>query len=365
MSNKNELTVSQYRNGELMPYGADSIAARLAATPDSPYLDYITSLAAGSIPIVRSTLTRVSELLYQCAPEKAPWHLMTAKEFNFLRHHLESQGFAPKTIHPTLGFVRSTLKRARQRDLIPESNVGQYAVIMATENVKGSTGRGEIAPHRSLSDDEIDTLFRHLAADKSNAGCRDLAIISCMRGCGLRRMDVAGFTVEDIRWSAGEYGELRIKRSKGGKTRVMPMPRGLREILGRWMEIRGEQLGPLFVRIHKSDKLIRVTQKYVKANPGCGVDVGDFQHMDRSSINRMMERRLIAAGLAKASPHDLRYTFAQKGLRRSDLQTVCDLLGHSSVTTTSIYTETSQERLREVVGGDAVFDLLELTDDAQ
>ena len=129
-----------------MPYGADSIAARLAATPDSPYLDYITSLAAGSIPIVRSTLTRVSELLYQCAPEKAPWHLMTAKEFNFLRHHLESQGFAPKTIHRTLSFVRSTLKRARQRDLIPESNVGQYAVIMATENVKGSTGRGEIAP---------------------------------------------------------------------------------------------------------------------------------------------------------------------------------------------------------------------------
>ena len=365
MSNKNELTVSQYRNGELMPYGADSIAARLAATPDSPYLDYITSLAAGSIPIVRSTLTRVSELLYQCAPEKAPWHLMTAKEFNFLRHHLESQGFAPKTIHRTLSFVRSTLKRARQRDLIPESNVGQYAVIMATENVKGSTGRGEIAPHRSLSDDEIDTLFRHLAADKSNAGCRDLAIISCMRGCGLRRMDVAGFTVEDIRWSAGEYGELRIKRSKGGKTRVMPMPRGLREILGRWMEIRGEQLGPLFVRIHKSDKLIRVTQKYVKANPGSGVDVGDFQHMDRSSINRMMERRLIAAGLAKATPHDLRYTFAQKSLRRSDLQTVCDLLGHSSVTTTSIYTETSQERLREVVGGDAVFDLLKLTDDDQ
>lgn len=79
----------------------------------------------------------------------------------------------------------------------------------------------------------------------------------------------------------------------------------------------------------------------------------------------MMERRLIAAGLAKATPHDLRYTFAQKSLRRSDLQTVCDLLGHSSVTTTSIYTETSQERLREVVGGDAVFDLLELTDDDQ
>jgi integrase/recombinase XerD len=285
-------------------------------------------------------------------PELAPWHLMTAKEYNFIRLHLDGNGMAPKTIHRTLSFVRSTLNCARVKNLIPETHIGEFAMIMAMGNVKGSTGRGEIKPHRSLTDDEIDGLFKSLVSDKTNAGSRDLAILSCMRGCGLRRMDITNLAIEDIRWSAGKYGEICIKKSKGGKTRIVPMPPGLREIIARWLAARGEELGPVFVGIHRSNKLLRVTGSDIIKRRYSGLVEGEFRPLDRSSVNYMMERRLIKAGIEKATPHDLRYTFAQN---------VCDLLGHSSIMTTSIYTETSRERLRDVVGGDAVFDLLEIT----
>ena len=71
---------------------------------------------------------------------------------------------------------------------------------------------------------------------------------------------------------------------------------------------------------------------------------------------KIMVRWKALAGIENVTPHDLRYTFAQSNLKRtSDLQTVSDLLGHANISTTSIYTQTSEEKMRNAIAKEDLF----------
>lgn len=339
----------------LAPYGDNTLAGRIDLIPESPYTGYLASLSSGSRSTAKSTLAKISQLLYGSEPEVAPWHLMTSNHYQITMRYLEQQGLAPKTIHRHMSMIRSVLKMAKLLRMIPDDNHGEYDAIMASKNIKGSQGRGEIRPHRSLTDDEISCLFSMLGADKSPKGLRDMAILSVMRGCGLRRMEVVGLRIEHIRWAGAIDGELLVYKGKGNKPRTLPMPRGLREIFGNWTEVRGNDLGPLFCSINRGGKTVRYTDNDAAKKRIPPNMVGQLRPLDRSSVNRMMEQRLILAGIEHATPHDLRYTFAQKNLKRSDIQTVSDLMGHSNISTTSIYTETSRDEMRAVIAGEDVF----------
>lgn len=343
------------RSTSVALYGTDTPAGKLDQVPKTAYYAYISSLAKGSTPIAKSSLGRVSRYLYHLEPSAAPWHQMTIYHYNMLIRYLEEQGLAPKTIHRYISMVRSVLKSADILNMIPPENRGDYNAIMASKNIKGAGGRGEIRPHRSLTDDEISTLFGKLAEDESPGGLRDMAILSIMRGCGLRRMEVVDLLIDQIRWAAGVDGELLILKGKGGKTRMAPMPPGLRDILGRWVEVRGDELGPLFCAINRGGRLVKYGEKDVNKMKVDKSLLDCYRPLDRSSVNRMMSKRLIYAGIDKATPHDLRYTFAQKNLERSDMQTVADLMGHSNISTTSIYTETSKEKMAFVTSKETVF----------
>lgn len=345
----------QRQSTTLARYGDNTLAGRIDQFPDSPYTGYLAALSSGSRSTAKSTLGKISQLLYSSEPEVAPWHLMTSNHYQITMRYLEQQGLAPKTIHRHMSMIRSVLKTAKLLRMIPDENQGEYDAIMASKNIKGSQGRGEIRPHRSLSDEEISCLFSMLGADQSPKGLRDMAMLSVMRGCGLRRMEVVGLQIEHIRWAGAIDGELLVYKGKGNKPRTLPMPRGLREIFGNWTEVRGDDLGPLFCSINRGGKAVRYTENDVIRKRIPTHMVGQLRPLDRSSVNRMMEQRLILAGIERATPHDLRYTFAQKNLKRSDIQTVSDLMGHSNISTTSIYTETSRDEMRAVIAEEDVF----------
>lgn len=354
----------------VVPYGSDTPAWRLDQLQKTAYGVYLSRLAKGSVVSARSTLNKVSQMLYHLPAEQAPWHTMSAYQFNFVKRALVEMGYAPKTVHRHLCMVRSVLKTAKELQQIPQDNMADFGSIMETKNVSGTSGRGEIKPHRALQDDEVQILFASLAKDTSPAGLRDMAMLALMRGTGLRRMEVANLSMEDIRWSSKPHGALRLKKTKGSKPRVVPMPPGLREILARWVDFRGEDPGPVFMAIKRNGKPVYETEKGLKAGAaGSGVAVATvpkmsgglpiYRQLNRASINYVMEKRYIEAGLDKATPHDLRYTFAVKNLRNSDLQVVADLMGHSNVSTTSIYTQTSDEKMIETVSKDNLFNVSE------
>ncbi len=155
---------------------------------------------------------------------------------------------------------------------------------------------------------------------------RDRAMLELAYACGLRADEIRGLRVDDVDF---ESESVRV-RGKGGKERVVPIGEPAQKALRRYLDVarpalagRGDDEPALFVskrgrRLHTSD------------------------------IRRRLERWVREAGLAGGvSPHVLRHSFATHMLEGgADLRSIQELLGHSSVSTTQIYTRVEPGRLR-------------------
>jgi integrase/recombinase XerC len=159
------------------------------------------------------------------------------------------------------------------------------------------------------------------------AAIRDTAILETLYSTGGRVSEIAGLTEDAIDLLSG----VARVRGKGKKERLCPLGnpacKALRECIRR-----SAALWP-----HKERQ--RRVFLNVKGKP-----------LTTRSIERMMKTYLIEAGLdAKFSPHVLRHSFATHMLDAgADLRSVQELLGHSSLSTTQIYTHVTVERLKKV-----------------
>jgi site-specific recombinase XerD len=165
------------------------------------------------------------------------------------------------------------------------------------------------------------------------ASPRDAAICLTPYYAGLRISEVVGLDLADVRMSARK-GKLWVigKGSDGGKTREVPINAELREILGRWLEVRrtwsGAESPALFLSRHNgrlSDRSARsVVVKY-----GRLARLGDDEPF---------------------GPHVLRHTFATQLVRSGvDLVSVAELLGHARTETTAIYSLPTDEDKAAIV----------------
>jgi integrase/recombinase XerC len=164
------------------------------------------------------------------------------------------------------------------------------------------------------------------ALENTLAGTRDLVIVELLYGSGLRLSELHSLDVDALDLTSGRARVL----GKGRKERVVPVTSAALVALGRYMprrlEAAGGEGGPLVVgRLGK--------------------------RLSRRSIQRIV-RGLIERGASReegASVHSLRHSFATHLLDAgADLMAVKELLGHSSLSTTRIYTHTSKERLARV-----------------
>lgn len=140
------------------------------------------------------------------------------------------------------------------------------------------------------------------------------AALATLYYTGMRRAEVLGLDLDDIDW---ETATLRVL-GKGNKERLVPMHPDLEVILRSYLADRVEpkESRALFVSIRKRRISRETLEKWVKA-AGC------------------------AAGIPWLHPHVLRHTLATRVLRKThDLSLVQRLLGHSSITTTTIYVHT-------------------------
>ena len=153
-------------------------------------------------------------------------------------------------------------------------------------------------------------------------GARDRAIIETIYAAGLRVSELVALNIEDL----DEFSEVVRIAGKGKKERLCPLGSMSIEAIGHYLRMRpGAQSGPLFVNKHGS----RISDR---------------------SVRRKLDKYLLAAGIDPGvSPHTLRHSFATHMLNAgADLRSVQELLGHSSLSTTQIYTHLTTKRLKEV-----------------
>ena len=160
-------------------------------------------------------------------------------------------------------------------------------------------------------------------------GHRNKAIIEVMYGCGLRVSEVISLKISDI-YVKDEF--IRII-GKGDKERLVPIGKKTLKELSNYTQ--GE-------RLHQDIKAKFTDTVFINAR-GTG--------LTRQSVFLLVKSLAEKAGIKKTiSPHTLRHSFATHLLEGgADLRAVQQMLGHSSISTTEIYTHVSDEYLRQVI----------------
>lgn len=156
---------------------------------------------------------------------------------------------------------------------------------------------------------------------------RDAVVVVLFYTMGIRLAELANITCEDI---AADYSYIRVL-GKGRKERIVPLLGSVATILKKYFS-------------QNSSQNICIGQKKALILSAKG------EPLSQRTMQRIVDRILKRSGVpGKTSPHVLRHTFATHLLNSgADLREIQELLGHSSLRATQVYTHTNIERLRDV-----------------
>jgi integrase/recombinase XerC/integrase/recombinase XerD len=177
---------------------------------------------------------------------------------------------------------------------------------------------------RVLGPDEIAALLDRIPAS-GPLEIRDRAMLEVTYACGLRAEEIVNLDTEAVDF---ESETLRVT-GKGSKTRIVPIGEPAQRALDRYLR-RGRPA----LAADRAEPALFLSRRGRRLSP--------------SDIRRRLDRWVREAAVAgHVSPHTLRHSFATHLLEGgADLRSIQELLGHSSVSTTQVYTRVEPGRLR-------------------
>lgn len=188
-----------------------------------------------------------------------------------------------------------------------------------------------------LTEQEITQLFSVASQDDSEEGKRLCALLHILYASGLRVSELVSLPMAALHHrSAGDKTIYFVTvRGKGNKERIAPLSPQAAETVHNYMQIR-------------SCFMPRTLKSSAYLFPSNGAE----GHLTRQRVGQLLKALAQAADImpARLSPHVLRHSFATHALNRGvDLRLLQEVLGHSDITTTEIYTHLQGERLYSVV----------------
>lgn len=162
---------------------------------------------------------------------------------------------------------------------------------------------------------------------ESKQGLRDKALLETLFSTGLRVSELAKLKIDDISLSKPEF----TVRGKGSKVRLVFLSETARHWIKKYLDSRHDTNPHLFVGQSK-------------------INEGSDKPLTSRSIERLVGRYARLAGIMKkVTPHTLRHSYATDLLLNgADIRSVQAMLGHSSITTTQVYTHITDNQLRDV-----------------
>jgi site-specific recombinase XerD len=232
------------------------------------------------------------------------------------REYLQEQvpPLAPATINRRLAALRRCFSWAKENG---------FAENQPTERIRNV----ETIDHgpRSLDRKQWHRPQRSVEQAKGNQGVRDRCIVLLLYHTGLRAGELAAVQLSDL--ILGERsGYVQVRRGKGNKFRRVPLNTEARSAIWAYLQIRPSSEGPSLLVGQRGESL------------------------SAHAIYDVVVKYGWRAGLDEVTPHTLRHTFARILVATgAPLSDVADLLGHSSLDTTRIYTKASETDLAAVV----------------
>jgi len=192
-------------------------------------------------------------------------------------------------------------------------------------------GKSDERIPKVLNEEQLDRLLNVQNLNKLS-GVRDKAILEVLFSTGLRVSELIYLNIDDININSGEFTVI----GKGRKVRTVYLSPGAQSWLKRYLATRQDNFKPLFIRY--SGKRMK-SQDFE----------GESLRLTPRSVQRLVKKYTVRAGVSvDATPHTFRHTYATGLLKEgADLRSVQELLGHSNVSTTQIYTHVTNRQLKE------------------
>jgi integrase/recombinase XerD len=240
--------------------------------------------------------------------------------------------------------IEDHLAERRAAGLSPASVARALAALRGLHRFlleEGDTGvdpTADVRPIRSpsrlpkaIDEDEVGRLLGTTTA-RDPASVRDRAILELLYGTGMRVSELSGLSLSDL---GSDTGLVRVL-GKGDKERLVPVGRCARRALETWLGPRGRPEFEPRRWARRGD----AEAVFLNARGG---------RLTRQGVWGVLKKRARAAGIEdRVHPHVLRHSCATHMLAHgADIRVVQELLGHSSIATTQLYTKVSLEHLRE------------------
>lgn len=219
--------------------------------------------------------------------------------------------------------LRSFLKYLAKRDI----------KTLAAEKIElGKIPQKEIS---FLEPEELERLLQSplresVKKEKDIVRLRDRAILEALFSTGLRVSELVGLNRNKVNIDKGEY----VVKGKGGKVRVVFLSKTCQDVIKIYLSKRTDTDLALF--IHHKINQFKQSQESLR--------------LTSRAVQRVVKKYAAAAGLTKKiTPHILRHSFATDLLANgANIRSVQEMLGHSNLSTTQIYTHITNQQLKEI-----------------
>lgn len=242
------------------------------------------------------------------------WESVDADIVRSWMEYMVDKGNRPATVARRLSALKGFYKFALSRGWIPKDPVC---------GVQGPK-RDKLLP-QFLKETEMDRLLDADFWSKDFDGVRDRLILMMLYETGVRKSELIGLGDEDV-----DVDDCKLKvTGKGNKQRIVPFGDELKRAIVRYQTVRNREVA-------RKDHSFLVTRR--------------GNRISSSKVRSIVGENLsLFCSLKKKSPHVLRHTFATAMLNHgADIESLKQLLGHSRLTTTEIYTHTTFEQLKSV-----------------
>ena len=240
---------------------------------------------------------------------------ITKKDITDFLFFLKENSISPRSIARYLSSVKN-FHRFLLREKISPSD---------PSNLIDSPKIWETVP-QVLSSAEVSKILKSPNI-KTIQGMRDKAILELMYATGLRVSEIANLKINDLN---RDVGFLKCK-GKGAKERLVPVSKPAVHFIDKYLNSSRPKLAKG-----------KLTDNLFLSQGG--------RSLTRQSIWKMIKAMVKKAGIKKhVSPHTLRHSFATHLIEGgANLRSVQEMLGHSNISTTQIYTHINKVRLREI-----------------
>ena len=288
----------------------------------SSYLDQLRierGLSSNSISSYGRDLQKFEFFLQA---NKRDFERLTPQDLTDFEVSLKSLGLALSSINRTLSAVKGFYKYASLEFDIANPTLEIVSAKIARKLPK------------ALSVDEVTKLIESAKREGDPISLRDFAILELLYSSGGRVSEIVGVNTADISISKTADGDVTVLklRGKGSKERLVP--------LGKFAVAAIEDY---FTRTRPA-----LAAKNSKSEPALFLNARG-RRLSRQSAWQIVLDAAVATGLeGRVSPHVFRHSYATHLLDGgADIRVVQELLGHSSVTTTQIYTLVTIDKVRE------------------